>query len=67
MNDNSLERHTPLLELVEQHIDQGYRCSIREPIRAGWFDMEDVGNDGLEHDADPVPAHLAIVHIVGWT
>src|SRR5204863_6787100 len=56
--------------LVEQRVgvpgvDVGIPASPFMP-RVVWT-WKHVGKDSLEHDADPVPAHAAIVDIVGWT
>src|SRR5712691_12240688 len=62
------ERRTPLLELVEQQVGvQGVDVSIpASPSVPGvvWTG-KDIGKDSLEHDADRVANHLAIVKIVG--
>src|SRR5256885_16881708 len=63
------ERRTSLLELVEQRVGvQGVDVSIpASPSVPGvvWTGKH-LGKDSLEHDADPVPAYVAIVHVFGW-
>src|SRR5262249_13788988 len=63
------ERHTAPLELVEERVGvQG--VDVRVPtspfVSSVIWTRKHVGNDGLEHDADPIATHLAVVHVVVW-
>ena len=64
------ERRTPLAELFEERVGvQGVDVRVpTSPFVPGvvWT-WKHVGKDSLEHDADPIPAHLAIVDIDRWT
>src|SRR5215831_16834618 len=61
------KRRTPLAKLVKERVGV-QRVDVRippSPPMSGvvWL-WKHVGKDGLEHDADPVSAHLAVVRVV---
>jgi hypothetical protein len=64
------ERHTPLAELVEKRVGV-QSVDVRIPtspfVSAAVWTWKHVGKDGLEHDADSVSAHSAVVRVLVWT
>src|SRR5437867_233347 len=64
------ERHTALAELVEERVGvQG--VDVRVPtgpfVPGVVWTRKHVWKDGLEHDADPIPANSGVVRVALWT
>src|SRR4249919_1604267 len=63
------ERHTALTELLEERVR--VECvDVRVPaspfVPGVVWTWKHVRDDGLEHDADTIPAHAGVVRVVGW-